>query len=276
MNRNLYGKKMFVADLLLVSVWALMAWHSCIERFIVPAMILMRLAVSFELYRKSRWAFCGAMMFAVAYVGCVFDLPSEELAFEPIKRIVYALVCLVGDTEKVVSAFQEYHSDELKAILWPAWGLYSIWLVVMPLVCSFRLGRVFAICRQRPKFLCYYAAVLALTCCVFYVDKDYFLIFFAALMSLSPLAYRLIYRKGRISLIQELLSDKVLKAYLGLVLIFAATALTGLYNVGPAKFFLAIFAPVMLYVIASRVRDAKGIKTLTAFFYAISEVSILP
>ncbi len=275
MNRNLYGKRMFVADLLLVSVWALMAWHSCAGRFIVPAMILMRLAVSFELYRKSRWAFNGALMFAIAYVGCVFDMPSSELAFEPIRRIVYVFACLVGDTEKVVRLFQEYHSEELHAPLWIVWVLYSIWLVVMPLVYSFKLGRLVSICRLRPKILGYCAAVSALTCWVWFVDKDYTLIFFAALMSLLPLACRLIYRKGKTPLIQELLSDRVLKSYVGLTLIFVAAALTGLYNVYPAKLLLAVFALAMLYVIASRICDTKEIKTLPVLFYVITAIALL-
>lgn len=274
MKRSLYGKKMFVADLLLVSVWALMAWHFCIGRIVVPLMVLMRLSVAFELYRKSRWAFNGAVMFALAYVGCVFDMRSSELVFEPIKRIVYISACLVGDTENVVRMFQHYHSEELAVPLWIVWCLYSIWLVIMPIICSFNSKRFFAIYRHRPKILLFCASVLIFGCWMWIVDKDYSIIIFASLMSLSPLAYRLIYRQRRMSLIQELLSDRVLKAYIGLVLIFIAAVLTGLYNVNPAKLLLAIVAPIMLYVICSGLCKAKGVRTVPSIFYALTVISL--
>lgn len=274
MKRTLYGKKMFVADLLLVSVWALMAWHFCIGRIVVPLMILMRLSVAFELYRKSRWAFNGAVMFALAYVGCVFDMPSSKLVLEPIKRIVYISACLVGDTENVVRMFQHYRSEELAVLLWIVWCLYSIWLIIMPIMCSFKPKRTFAIYRHRPKILLFCAVVLVIGCWMWIVDKDYSIIIFASLMSLSPLAYRLIYRRRRMSLIQELLSDRVLKSYIGLVLIFMAAVLAGLYNVNSAKLLLAIVAPIMLYVICTGLCKAKGIRTAPSIFYVLTVVSL--
>lgn len=275
MKGTLYGKKMFVTDLLLVSVWALMAWHFCIGRFIVPIMIVMRLAVAFELYRKSRWAFNGAVMFALAYIGCVFDMPSSELAFEPIKRIFYISACLVGDTESVVRIFQYYHSADLAVPLWVIWCLYSVWLTIMPIICSFNVKRTVAIYRHRPKILGYGAIVLVLSCWMWIEDKDYSIIIFSLLMSLSPIAYRLIYRQRKMPLIQELLSDRVLKSYIGLVLIFVAAVLTGLYNVNSGKLLLAIVAPVMLYAIASRLCKAKGVKTFPSILYALTVVSLL-
>lgn len=261
---------MFVTDLLLVSVWALMAWHFCIGRLVVPVMIIMRLAVAFELYRKSRWAFIGAVMFALAYIGCVFDMPSSELAFEPIKRIFYIFACLVGDTESVVMKFQYYHSDDLAVPLWIIWCLYSMWLTIMPIICSFNVKRTFAIYRHRPKIFGYGAIVLALSCWMWIEDKDYSIIIFSSLMSLSPIAYRLIYRQRKMPLIQELLSDRVLKSYISLVLIFVAAVLTGLYNVNSGKLLLAIVAPVMLYAIASGLCKAKSVKTFPSILYALT------
>lgn len=46
MKRNLYGKKMFIADLLIVGLWALFAWHFAWGRIVTPVMIALRIALS--------------------------------------------------------------------------------------------------------------------------------------------------------------------------------------------------------------------------------------
>lgn len=96
MKRNLYGKKMFIADLLIVSLWALFAWHFAWGRIVTPVMIALRIALSFMMYRKSRWAFSNAVLYAIMYVGIIFDMPNIDMDFEPIGKMVYLFCCLIG------------------------------------------------------------------------------------------------------------------------------------------------------------------------------------
>lgn len=79
MKRNIYGIKMFIADLIIVSFWALFAWHDVGCGLIMSAMIIMRISLSFELFRKSRWALLTALMFAFVYVGCIFFNAGHQI-----------------------------------------------------------------------------------------------------------------------------------------------------------------------------------------------------
>lgn len=80
---------MFVADLLIISIWALFAWHFAGEWIVTPAMIVLRIALSFMMYRHNRWAFCNALLYAAMYIGLVFNMPHTDLASEPIIKVVY-------------------------------------------------------------------------------------------------------------------------------------------------------------------------------------------
>lgn len=68
MIRNIYSKKMFIIDLILVSVWALF-----FSRYCSPGLLLLipiRIALCFEMQRKSPWTLISAIGFLLAY-SCV-------------------------------------------------------------------------------------------------------------------------------------------------------------------------------------------------------------
>jgi len=79
MFRNIYGKKMLIADLIIVSLWALFAWHFAWGRIMTPVMIGLRLTLCFMLYRKSRWTFFNAVLFTAVYIGLAFNIPCDDL-----------------------------------------------------------------------------------------------------------------------------------------------------------------------------------------------------
>lgn len=87
MKKSLYGKKMFIADLLIVSLWALFVWHFAWGRIMAPAMIGLRLALCFMLHRRSRWSFFNAVLFTAMYIGLAFDMPCEGIVFRPIVKL---------------------------------------------------------------------------------------------------------------------------------------------------------------------------------------------
>ena len=78
MKRNVYGTKMFVIDLILVSVWAIL-----FSMGVSPGLLLLipiRVALSFEMRRKSPWTLVSAVGFISAYVCCgQWTYPFERM-----------------------------------------------------------------------------------------------------------------------------------------------------------------------------------------------------
>lgn len=270
MKPILYGKKMFIVDLLLISVWALFAWHFCEGRILVPAMIFMRTALSFELFNKSRWAFTSAVCFTLAYIGCIFDIPSSDFVTEPVQKMVYVVGCLFFNTEEIVHAFRPHPSECVKMLLWVIWGLWSLWLAVMPIVCSTKYKSIIPLYRHRPRILWYIAIVIGISIFAWSEDKDYSIFVFTALMSLTPLVYRIIYRKEELGILQTLLSNKPFMTYISLVAVFLIAEQSGLYGISQIKHWAAFLLPIVLYVIVSRLLGIKKILTTPALLYGIA------
>ncbi len=268
MKRNLYGKKMFVADLLIVSIWALFGWHFGGSRIIMPCLLLMRLALCFEMYRKSRWAFSGAVLFAIAFVAGSFDMPATKLVFEPIHKIIYVIGCLSGHVEEMFLAFSPYRTTLMVAVIWFFWSVIAAWLVLVPLVCSLPNKSIIPLYRHKKKIWWYVGTVLAFCGLVCLEDKDFALFFGCALLSATPIAYQMIYRKG--SVLQKLVADRLVMLYASIIVTFFIAMITGLHSIFYLKGTVALLAPVSLYVIALKLTHSKTIKTLPAFLFDIS------
>lgn len=270
-----YGRKMLGIDLLLITIWAFFTWHFCYGRFLVPAMIFMRIAISFELFNKIRWAFTSAICFALAYIGCAFNMPSSDFVTEPIQRMVYLAGCLFLNSDEVVHAFRPYPSDSIQILLWIVWGLWSLWLVVMPIVCSVRFKSIIPLYRHRPRILWYIGAIIGISIYAWTEDKDYTIFIFATLMSLAPFVYRLIYRKGKTGILQALLSNKPFMLYISIVSVFLFAEQTGLYGIYVVKPWAAFLLPIVLYVIISSSFSNKNIKTTPAILYGIASLCVV-
>lgn len=145
MKRSLYGSRMFIADLLAVSLWALFAWHTLDYGFVVTCYIVMRIALSFEFRHKSRWAFSGGLLFAMLFVGSIFGYPDTKVAIEPIRKMIYVAGCLSGFTEETFDAFGPYADMWQRGIIWALWAIISSWLVVVPIVCSWNFKSIMPI-----------------------------------------------------------------------------------------------------------------------------------
>lgn len=97
MKRNIYGKKMFIDDLFIVSLWTLFVWHFAWGRIMAPALIGLRLVLCFMLYRRSRWSFFNAMLFTAMYIGLAFDMPCDGIVFRPIYKYFPVALHIVAD-----------------------------------------------------------------------------------------------------------------------------------------------------------------------------------
>ena len=271
MKRNIYGIKMFIADLIIVSFWALFAWHDVGCGLIMSAMIIMRISLSFELFRKSRWALLTALMFAFVYVDCIFSMPDTKYIDEPITKFVYVCLCLCGQSEMAIVTFNTLDPVIPHWILWSIWGIISGWLVLMPIMFSIRLNGCTAIILKNHRLWWYMAFVFAVTLLSWFGIRSMTIFIFAFLMTLTPLAYRMLYRGKNRQLLQYVLQDNTLMGYVGIVTAIFIAAVIGLYNIGNVKIFASFILPMVLYIIANRLLNSS-IRTIPAILIGIGGV----
>lgn len=115
MARSFYGKNMFVADLIITSAWALFtiryslwgAWPALIY-------ILMRIALCFEMQRKSPWVLYSAIAFSLCHLGYMWS----DCAIYPFKRLAYYIGAWMGNGKDVVDAFSGELDQDLKVWLY--------------------------------------------------------------------------------------------------------------------------------------------------------------
>lgn len=140
MTRNgFYGRRMFAADLILVSVWTFFAWYTSRFGLALWALVILRIAASFQSYRQSHCAFLTSILFAIAYIAALLGYPSADIVIRPVEKMVYVAACLFGDTGEVVRMVEHDHWGSLRTLLYIAWGLWTAWLVLVPLAASWRL-----------------------------------------------------------------------------------------------------------------------------------------
>lgn len=272
MKRSIYGKKMFIADLLIVSLWVLFVWHFAWGRIMAPAMIGLRLVLCFMLYRRSRWAFFNAVLFTVMYIGLVFNMPCDSIVFLPIVKIAYVISCLFGYSEWALQAV-DYHNGMTADIticifLW----LYTLWLTIVPILCSWKFKSVLPLFRHHKKIFWYVGTVAALFIYVYFSDKDASLFVGGLFMSLTPLAYRCVYRKGKPALLQSVLQNRVLMIYVSIAAVVFSAILIGLYEVNAAKPLASFLFPIFLYITALRAFHAKCFKTIPAVLLGVAGI----
>lgn len=270
MNRKIYGKRMFVADLIIVSLWALFAWHFAWGRIITPVMIGLRLALCFMLYRKSRWTFFCAVLFTAVYIGLAFNLPCDDIAYRPIVKIAYVSCCLLGYSEWAIQAFDYHYGLSIAMPVYIFWGVYALWLTIVPVVCSWKFKSILPIFRFQKRILWYVVAVIVLFLYVYLTDQDASLFVGGLFMSLTPLAYHWMYHKGNQTLLQSVLQDRVLMIYVSIAMVMFSAILIGLYEVNTARPFAALLFPTVLYITALRAFRAKNLKTIPAVLLGVA------
>lgn len=261
---------MFIADLIIVSLWALFVWHFAWGRIMAPAMIGLRLALCFMLYRRSRWTFFNAMLFTAMYIGLAFDMPCDGIVFRPIVKIAYVICCLSGYSEWAVQAFSHVNGTTAEIPVRIFLGLYTLWLTIIPIVCSWKFKSILPLFRNRKRILWYVGAVVSLFLYVYFTDRDASLFVGGLFLSLTPLAYRCIYRKGKPTLLQSILQDRALLFYMSAAAIFFSAILIGLYEVNAAKPFASFLFPIALYIIALKGSYAKSIRTTPAVLLGVA------
>lgn len=142
MNKNRLLQYVSVFDLVAISVWALFTlWHLGIASFLMPVMILLRLAISFALSRRQKntaWLIAVFTVVFILLLGFQPTSPNEAL-LRPLGKMYDCLVSLFQGHSTMLEGAYHYwgnHGDNVPfpGIGWIMWGLLWLsWVVLEPI-----------------------------------------------------------------------------------------------------------------------------------------------
>lgn len=262
---------MFIADLMIVSIWALFAWRGVGCGLVMTTMIVMRIILSFELFKKSRWALLSALMFAILYVACFFSMPATKYVDEPINKFIYVCLCLLGQSDLAIVSFHTSDSPIPDWLLWSIRGIIDGWLVLIPIISSLCLNGCFGLLIRKWRLWWYLAFVTSLTILFWFEVRNLTIFVFAGLMMFMPLIYGIIYGRRKRHLLHQVLRDKVLMGYAETMAVFYIAVIIGLYNIEEAKLLASFILPVALYIVANRLTNS-AIRTIPVVMFGLGGI----
>lgn len=133
MTTNLYGKKMFIADFIITTIWAMFMFrYSLYGGYGVFLYIPIRIALCFEMQRISPWTLYSALTFLLC-MGSYLMAHSQSLY--PANRMVYHLFCVLGYQNDVIEVLGDSEIDQ-DVVMWLTIinGIIYIWLFAIPLI----------------------------------------------------------------------------------------------------------------------------------------------
>ncbi len=243
MKRYLYGKKMFIIDLILVSIWAFF-----FSRYSSPGLmllILVRIALSFEMHRKSPWILISAIGFLIAYMGV-------DNFSRPFEKMFYTFFCAIGESELMVDIFSEPFEWEMKAWIGTISVLWFVWLAVLPIVVGIRLHNFREIQWKRKWIWIYLVPFVGLCTWVMFDEGSVGGILLGLIISLLPVIYWCIYERKDRSLIQTILNQKEILWYLSYTVFMLFVVTIGLKDISSLKLVGLLILPSLFYILLTR------------------------
>ena len=252
MTRNFYGTKMFVADLIITSIWALFALRLSLWN-VWPALIYlaMRIALCFEMQRKSPWTLYSAIAFLLCSSGFIFA-DDIYIGYYPFKRISYYIGAWLGDGKAVVDTFVGELDQDVKVWLTIFGIATSLWIIGMPIIVGILQNKFKAIDWKRKWIIAYLviSVILAsLIGCEEAFAGSFMLGFF---VSVLPLIYWAKYRREGRSAISLLVNYKPLALYVLTILLLALCLYIGIDRWDFIKSIALVVLPPVFYLIICR------------------------
>ncbi len=252
MKRYLYGNKMFIIDLILVSIWA-----SFFSRYSSPGLmllILIRIALSFEMHRKSPWILVSAVGFMLAYI-CVDNFSR------PFERMFYTFFCAIGESELMIDIFSEPLEWEMEAWIGAISAIWFIWLAILPIVVGIRLHNLRVIQWKRKWIWIYLVPLIGFSSWVMFDEGPVGGILLGLVISLLPVIYWSIYERNGRSLIQTIINQKEIRWYLAYSVFMLFTIIIGLKDISSLKLTGLLIMPPLLYILLTRSLNAGVVLT---------------
>lgn len=244
MKPAFYGKKMFVADLILVSIWAFFFSRYCSTGLLL--LIPIRVGLCFEMQRKSPWTLVSAVAFLLAYsaVGN-FD--------RPFARMFFNFFCAIGESELMIDIFSKPLEWEMEAWIGGVSALWFIWLVVLPVVVGILQRRIKEI-QWKKKGIWIYLIPLSVLCVwIMFDEGEVGAILWGLFIACLPIFYWTIYRRNGRSLVQLIISDRQILWYVAFVTFMLSAFTIGLKDISSLKLIGLLALPPLFYIMLVRV-----------------------
>lgn len=240
MIRNIYSKKMFIADLILVSVWALFFSRYCSYGLLL--LIPIRIALCFEMQRKSPWTLISAIGFMLAY-SCVDNFSK------PFERMFYNFFCAIGESELMIEIFSEPFEWEMTAWIGAISAAWYIWLVILPLVTGISFRNLRQIKWTSEWIWIYIVPIFGLCLWTMIDEGEVGCILLGLAVSFLPIVYWSIYNRNGRSPVQLLLENRNIGWYLLYVTLFLSAITIGLKDITSLKLIGLIVFPAAFYIL---------------------------
>lgn len=238
-GKNLFGGKMMVVDLVLASLWGLVFSRYCSVGLL--SLILMRIALSFQMHRRSLWTLVSAIGFMIAY-SCAGNM------FKPFEGMIYYFLCAIDGSERTVDYFSHHATGTLRIWIDIISILWYGWLVILPVAVGICLRNLKKIQWRRKWIWIYLVPILGLCLWVMYVEGEVGGVLLGIALALLPFIYWCIYeRRGR-SVVEILLDDKRIMWYVAYTVYALGVITIGVKDIFTLKFVGLLVLPSLFYV----------------------------
>lgn len=256
MIQPVYSKKMFVADLIITSIWALFtlryamwgAWPSLIY-------ILMRIVLCFEMRRKSPWVLYSAIAFALCYFGYIWS----DVAIYPFRRMAYFIGAWIGNGNNIVEVFSDELDQDLKVWLYASSSVFALWLIGLPLAVGIMQKNIRQVDWKKRWLWGYIIIAFCIGGWISYYSLRAGAFMEGLMLCILPLVYWSVYmRKGR-SAVQIAINNKPVTAYVLFIIFFSLCILIGKEEMNFIKGIALLTMPPLLYLLICKASEYKAI-----------------
>lgn len=237
MLRYIYGNRMFIGDLIFVSIWALF-----FSRYsygpAVWLLIPIRIALSFEMKRRSPWTIISAIGFLVAYIfaGCIG---------KPFEKMACIFLCAIGRTATINNTFPHPAEVWLESVS----IIGFLWLAVLPVVVGLCLHPIKYIQWKRKWIWIYIIPLTALSVWIMVDEGPVGGFLLGLAVALLPLVYWSIYnRRGR-SPVQLAINNRNVRWYIIYSALMLASLTVGVKDIYSLKLIGLLIFPPLFYII---------------------------
>lgn len=269
MEAKIYGKKMVVADLIIASIWALFtiryslwgAWPALVY-------ILMRIALCFEMRRKSPWVLYSGIAFTLCYLEYMWG----DGAIYPFKRLAYYIGAWIGNGKDVVDAFGGELDQDLKVWLYCFSSLLGLWLIGVPLITGIVQNNIKKINWKKKWIWGYIIISLILGAWITYYEPRAGAVIEGMMLGFLPVIYWSKYNRANRSAIEIAMNNTAFVTYVSFIVLYSLCIFIGMEELDFLKGIALLTIPPIFYVLICK---SSGFKALTRHAIALSMCGIL-
>lgn len=249
MTRSFYGRKMLLADLAIITIWALFSIrYTLCNAWPAMVYILMRMALCFEMRKRSSWVLYSAIVFLWCYGGFVFG----DISIYPIRRIFYYIAAWMGFGSDVVNEFAGIMEPEIKVWLYLISALSNMWIIGLPLLVGISQKNIGKIDWRRKWIWIYIAVSICLSLWVESYETLIGTFLSGLLLAILPIIYWFIYNRNGRSVVALLAQDKAVTLYVEFVILLLLCMSIGLKEITFIKTLGLLVIPPLFYIMMCR------------------------